>query len=309
MIPSFTSEQVWLFRSTRSTTRRLTLCPNLSISKELPKHRPEQSWKGSTASRMELRREVLSSNPPFRKWLKQPELPCGKTPMSRDPSKLENLLGYCFRDATLLEQALTHSSAANERTAPRNLSNEQLEFLGDSIIGFLVSDYLYQKLPHLSEGQLSKMRAHLVSSANFFSLAKRLGLGEFLHLGKGEEKTGGRKKQALLADGFEALVAAIYLDGGLDSARQFVLKSFRQDFQSIEAGAFYHTDFKSQLQERLQALRFPPAEYSLIGASGPDHKKHFSVELKIEGKKLSEGHGETKKGAEQEAARLALKEL
>ena len=229
--------------------------------------------------------------------------------MNRHPSKLEHLLGYCFHDATLLERALTHSSAANERTAPRHLSNEQLEFLGDSIIGFLVSDYLYQKLPHLSEGELSKMRAHLVSSANFFTIARRLELGEFLHLGKGEEKTGGRKKQALLADGFEALVAAIYLDGGLDSARQFVLKSFRQDFQSIEAGSFYHTDFKSRLQEQLQALHFPPAEYLLVAASGPDHKKQFSVELRIKGKKLSEGHGETKKGAEQEAARLALKEL
>jgi ribonuclease-3 len=229
--------------------------------------------------------------------------------MNRHPSKLEHLLGYCFHDATLLERALTHSSAANERTTPRHLSNEQLEFLGDSIIGFLISDYLYQNLPHLSEGELSKMRAHLVSSVNFFNIARRLELGEFLHLGKGEEKTGGRKKQALLADGFEALVAAIYLDGGLDSARQFVLKSFRQDFQSIEAGGFYHTDFKSRLQERLQGLRFPPAEYVLVAASGPDHKKQFSIELRIKGKKLSEGHGETKKGAEQEAARLALKEL
>jgi ribonuclease-3 len=227
--------------------------------------------------------------------------------VNRHPSKLEYLLGYCFHDANLLERALTHSSAANERGTTLHLSNEQLEFLGDSIIGFLVSDYLYQKLPRLSEGELSKIRAHLVSSANFFKIASRLELGEFLHLGKGEEKTGGRKKQALLADGFEALVAAIYLDGGLDSARQFVLRSFQQDFRSIEAGNFYHTDFKSQLQERLQALHLPPAEYSVIGASGPDHKKQFSVELKIKGKKLSEGQGETKKGAEQEAARLALK--
>jgi ribonuclease III len=229
--------------------------------------------------------------------------------MNRNPSKLERLLGYCFNDAILLERALTHSSAANERSTTLHLSNEQLEFLGDSIIGFLVSDYLYQKLHHLSEGELSKIRAHLVSSANFFKIASQLELGEFLHLGKGEEKTGGRKKQALLVDGFEALVAAIYLDGGLGSAREFVLSSFRQDFQAIEAGNFYHMDFKSQLQERLQALHFPPAEYSIVSASGPDHKKQFSVELKIKGKKLSEGCGETKKGAEQEAARLALKSV
>src|SRR6266850_7876264 len=122
--------------------------------------------------------------------------------MNRNPSKLERLLGYCFNDAILLERALTHSSAANERSTTLHLSNEQLEFLGDSIIGFLVSDYLYQKLHHLSEGELSKIRAHLVSSANFFKIASQLELGEFLHLGKGEEKTGGRKKQALLVDGF-----------------------------------------------------------------------------------------------------------
>jgi len=226
--------------------------------------------------------------------------------VNRQPSKLEHLLGYCFNDPVLLEQALTHSSAANERGAHLRASNEQLEFLGDAIIGFLISDYLYRKLHHLGEGELSKIRAHLVSSANFFKIARQLELGEFLHLGKGEEKTGGRKKQALLADGFEAVAAAIYLDGGLDAARRFLLRSFQQDFESIEMGSFYHTDFKSQLQERLQALHFPPAAYRLTAASGPDHKKQFSVELKINGKKLSEGHGETKKGAEQEAARLAL---
>jgi ribonuclease-3 len=226
--------------------------------------------------------------------------------MNRNPSKLERTLGYRFKDEALLHRALTHSSAANERNTSLRTNNEQLEFLGDSIIGFLISDFLYQKFHHLSEGELSKIRAYLVSSANFFKIASRLELGEFLHLGKGEEKTGGRKKQALSADAFEALVAAIYLDGGLDSAREFLLSSFHPDFQAIEAGNFYHMDFKSQLQERLQALHSPPAEYLIVSASGPDHKKQFSVELKINGKKLSEGRGETKKGAEQEAARLAL---
>jgi len=226
--------------------------------------------------------------------------------MNRNPSKLERILGYCFKNEALLHRALTHSSAVNERNTSLRTNNEQLEFLGDSIIGFLISDFLYQKFHHLSEGELSKIRAYLVSSANFFKIASRLELGEFLHLGKGEEKTGGRKKQALSADAFEALVAAIYLDGGLDSAREFLLSSFQPDFQAIQAGNFYHMDFKSQLQERLQALHSPPAEYSIVSASGPDHKKQFSVELKINGKKLSEGRGETKKGAEQEAARLAL---
>jgi ribonuclease-3 len=226
-------------------------------------------------------------------------------PMNPDLSKLENIIGYSFGSKALLDRALTHSSAANERHSACG-NNQQLEFLGDSVIGFLISDYLYQKFHHLSEGELSKLRAHLVSSANFFKIASRLELGEFLHLGKGEEKTGGRKKPTLLVDAFEALVGAIYLDGGLDAARSLVLNSFRTDFQAIEAGYFHHVDFKSQLQERLQALRFPPAEYAVVASSGPDHKKQFSVELKIRGKKLSEGHGDTKKGAEQEAARLAL---
>jgi len=226
--------------------------------------------------------------------------------MNRDPIKLEGILGYRFSDQTLLSRALTHSSAANERSGLLRTNNQQLEFLGDSVLGFLVSDYLYQNFCELTEGQLSKMRAHLVSSANFFKLATQLQLGEFLLLGKGEEKTGGRRKRALLAEAFEAVVAAIYLDGGLDAARQFVTKVFCQDFQAIEAGRFSHADFKSQLQERLQALHFPPAEYQLVNASGPDHKKQFAVELKIRGKKLSEGRGDTKKGAEQEAARLAL---
>src|SRR2546426_8202732 len=212
--------------------------------------------------------------------------------MSHRKRELESIFGYSFQSQALLDRALTHSSAANERSAATREDNEQLEFLGDSIIGFFISDYLYQKFSQLSEGDLSKIRAHLVSSANLFKIASQLQLGEFLHLGKGEEKTGGRKKQALLVDAFEALVAAIYLDGGLGPAREFVLSSFRQDFQAIEAGNFYHIDFKSQLQERLQALHFPPAEYSVVGASGPDHKKQFSVELKIKGKKLSEGHGE-----------------
>ena len=162
--------------------------------------------------------------------------------MNRDPIKLEDLLGYHFSDQTLLSRALTHSSAVNERSTLFRTNNQQLEFLGDSVLGFLISDYLYQNFCELTEGQLSKMRAHLVSSANFFKLATQLQLGEFLLLGKGEEKTGGRRKRALLADAFEAVVAAIYLDGGVDAARRFVTRFFSQDFQAIEAGRFSHGD-------------------------------------------------------------------
>ena len=226
--------------------------------------------------------------------------------MSQKISKLEGALGYSFHDPALLERALTHSSAANERSSVPTQDNEQLEFLGDAIIGFFISDFLFHNFTQLREGELSKIRAHLVSSANLFRISSHLGLGEFLNLGKGEEKTGCRKKQALLVDAFEALVAAIYLDGGPQQARKFVINSFQSDFEAIGKGDFYLQDFKSQLQERLQALRLPPAEYSIIKETGPDHKKLFFVELKVKGKRLTEGHGETKKSAEQQAARLAL---
>ncbi len=229
--------------------------------------------------------------------------------MTQKGSRLQDKLGYFFRHPELLERALTHRSAANERNGSFSQDNEQLEFLGDSILGFLVSDFLFQAFSSLSEGELSKTRAHLVSSANLFRIATQLELGDFLHLGKGEEKTGGRKKQALLVNAFEALVAAIYLDGGLHETTMFVKRCFHEDLEALETGTFFTRDFKSQLQERLQALRFPPAEYSVIKESGPDHKKLFSVELKVSGKKLTEGHGETKKRAEQEAARLALENI
>lgn len=223
--------------------------------------------------------------------------------------RVEEILGYTFRRPALLQRALTHSSAANERRLGESQDNEQLEFLGDSIIGFFASDFLFRKYSRLSEGELSKVRAHLVSSANLSKLARRLDLGEFLVLGKGEEKTGGRKKQALLADALEAIVAAIYLDGGLEAAQSFVMRIFKPDLDAVESGEFRLRDFKSQLQERLQALRFPPAEYLIVRETGPDHRKYFLVELRINGRKMTEGQGDTKKLAEQEAARRALETL
>ena len=226
--------------------------------------------------------------------------------MSERLCLLESALGYSFQNKALLNWALTHSSAVNEKVSKRACDNEQLEFLGDSILGFIISDLLYRRFSELSEGQLSKIRARLVSSASLYRIAVHLELGDFLHLGKGEEKTGGRRKRALLADALEALVAAMYLDGGLETARDFVVRIFQEDFIAIEKGHFNLTDYKSQLQERLQALRLPTAEYLVVQETGPDHKKHFSVELRIEGRMLSEGHGDSKKSAEQEAARLAL---
>ncbi|MCI0719883.1 MAG: ribonuclease III [Acidobacteria bacterium] len=229
--------------------------------------------------------------------------------MLENASKLESILGYSFRRPEILERAVTHSSAANERKFAAGHDNEQMEFLGDSIIGFFVSDFLFREHTSLSEGELSKVRAHLVSAANLSKLSCQLELGEFLVLGKGEEKTGGRRKQALLADTFEALVAAIYIDGGLEQARNFLLRIFKPDLDAVGSGGFRLRDFKSQLQEKLQALHFPPAEYCLVKETGPDHRKYFSVELKINGRRMTEGHGGTKKRAEQEAARLALEAL
>ena len=227
----------------------------------------------------------------------------------REFKKVEHLLGYSFKNTKLLELALTHSSAANERKPLPTEDNEQFEFLGDSVLGLIVSEHLFHSFHHLNEGELSKLRAHLVSSANLFKLARQLRLGDFLILGKGEEKTGGRKKQALLADAFEAVVAAIFLDGGLIAARRFVHRIFRVDLETAKHGRFHSPDFKSQLQEKLQALRISNAEYSVIKELGPDHRKSFWVELCIDGRKLTEGHGDTKKMAEQEAARQAPEAL
>jgi ribonuclease-3 len=222
---------------------------------------------------------------------------------------IEHLLGHTFKHPHLLELALTHSSAAHERRVSPSKDNEQFEFLGDSVLGLIISDYLFHHFHDLNEGALSKLRAHLVSSANLFKLAHQLSLGDFLILGKGEEKSGGRKKQAVLADAFEAVVAAIFLDGGLLAAQRFVCRVFKADFEAAESGQFHSPDFKSQLQEKLQALRIANTEYSVIKEMGPDHRKTFWIELRINGKKLSEGHGDTKKLAEQEAARLALGRL
>lgn len=221
--------------------------------------------------------------------------------------KLESILGYSFRRPEILERAVTHSSAANERKVSQD--NELMEFLGDSLVGFFISDFLFRKHTSLSEGELSKVRAHLVSAHNLSKLGRQLELGEFLVLGKGEEKTGGRRKQALLADAFEAMVAAIYLDGGMAAARNFLLRVFGPDLDVVASGNLQFKDFKSQLQERLQALRRPPAEYCLVKETGPDHRKVFSVELKIDGHRITEGQGNSKKLAEQEAARLALDAL
>src|SRR5579862_8596947 len=229
---------------------------------------------------------------------------------SLELAELESLLGYQFREPHWLEQALMHSSRIPERTDQEPAeSNEKLEFLGDAVLELVVSEELVRDFPDWSEGQLSKSRARLVNATAISLAAQRLGLGKYLRLGRGEEKTGGRTKPALLADAYEALIAAIYLDGGLEAARGFVRRSLVEGVIAVEAERLGHTDHKSVLQEFLQSRGMAPGSYHVIAESGPDHQKTFRVEVRIGGQVAAMGCGRTKKEAEQSAAIAALIQL
>lgn len=227
-----------------------------------------------------------------------------------DLAELESILGYRFRNPRHLEQALTHSSRVPE-LAPEDPSgdNEKLEFLGDAVLGLVVSVDLLSAFPDWEEGQLSKSRAWLVNANSLFAASQRLGLGRFLRLGRGEEKTGGRSKLALLADAYEAVVAAIYLDAGLDAARDFVRRSLVNGPLAEEAERLVRPDHKSALQERLQARGIAPGSYRIVEEAGPDHRKTFRVELRIAGALAAAGTGKSKKDAEQAAAKEALRQM
>jgi len=235
-----------------------------------------------------------------------------------DDEQLMERLGYEFRDAGLLDRALTHSSAVPELRAARGedisfegsvvQDNERLEFLGDAVLELLTSEFLLGNFPEWTEGQLSKSRARIVNAHSLENAARSLNLGDHLRLGRGEEKTGGRDKPALLADAFEAVVAAVYLDGGLEPARELLRRTvFVQASEDGERIA--ESDRKSALQEFLQGKGGQLAEYRLAGESGPDHQKTFLVEVWIKGECLSSAEGSTKKEAEQRAARQALEKL
>ena len=230
-------------------------------------------------------------------------------PLRNEFSALEHRVGYTFRDPGLLEHALTHTSRANEDVSGGVFDNESLEFLGDAVLGFAIADMLFRRFPERDEGWKSKMKAMLVSTASLARLADRLDLGEHLLLGRGEEKTGGRRKQALLADGYEALIAAIYLDGGVEQATSFIAKQFDRLIDEARTPSAAFHDFKSALQERVQSAGNPLPEYAVIAESGPDHHKTFQVQVRVGGKALAEAGGRSKKEAEQEAARLALERL
>jgi ribonuclease-3 len=233
--------------------------------------------------------------------------------MSTDREALETVIGRPFRDEGLLRQALTHKSYAYERSAsgqPPLADNEQLEFLGDSILGFLVSELLLRRYPTLSEGRLSRLTAHLVSATHLHEVAKRLGLGAHLLLGHGEELSGGRAKKALLADALEALIAAIYLDAGLEAARRFVLQHVAGDLDTLCRGAEPPlSNFKSALQEIAHARRLPLPRYVIVGETGPEHEKTFIMEVRVGREWSAQAEAPTKKAAGQKAAQLLLNKL
>ena len=235
-----------------------------------------------------------------------------------DEGQLEDRLGYRFRNPDLLERALTHSSAVPEMRAERTADsadgaaiqdNERLEFLGDAVLELLAREYLLESFPEWSEGQLSKSRAGLVNAHSLEDAARRVKLGEHLRLGRGEEKTGGREKPALLADAFEAVVAAVYLDTGLGSTREMLKRLLFEQALEERGVRIADSDRKSALQEFLQGSGKPPAEYRLSGESGPDHQKMFQVEVWIDGERMATGEGSTKKEAEQRAAQSAMELL
>jgi len=222
---------------------------------------------------------------------------------------LEERIGYHFRDLGLLEHALTHRSRAHEDASGGVLDNESLEFLGDAVLGFVMAEMLFRRFPTHSEGYKSKVKAGLVSTVSLARVAEEIDLGRFVLLGRGEEKTGGRQKQAILADSFEALIAAIYLDGGLEAAQAFIVSCFGPMIASAgdqAAEAAFTEDWKSALQECLQAQGRGLPHYRLAAAVGPDHRKRFDVEVLVNGVVTGRALGRSKKDAEQQAARQAL---
>jgi len=220
--------------------------------------------------------------------------------------ELERAIDYRFRDRGLLEHALTHTSRAHEDVSGGVVDNESLEFLGDAVLGFVVADLLFHEFQSFNEGQKSKVKASLVSAQTLARLAEGLRLGDHLLLGRGEEKSGGRRKQALLADGYEALIAAIYLDGGVEQARAFIARELAPLLSDIRERGLVGRDHKSTLQEYLQSRGWGLPEYRLTDAAGPDHRKTFQVEVVVDGSAVATGAGPSKKEAEQEAARVAL---
>jgi ribonuclease-3 len=224
----------------------------------------------------------------------------------RPVSELQQQIAFTYRDPRLLERALTHKSYANENRLTEH--NERMEFLGDSVLNLVVSELLMNALPEASEGDLSRIRAAVVSEPSLAAVAREIGLGEFLLVGRGEEQTGGRDKDSLLADSLEALVASLYLDGGIDRASDFITRFFSGTIGRVRTAGGTE-DHKTGLQELCQERLKTLPEYRVVSESGPDHRKEFTVELSILGEVCGRGTGRNKKEAEQRAAKEALEKL
>lgn len=231
--------------------------------------------------------------------------------MSSDLAVLEAALGYEFRNRESLLRALTHKSHAYERASAGNgcADNEQFEFLGDAVLGFVVSDALLQLFPSFSEGQLTKLRAQLVSETHLHRVAQALALGQFLRLGRGEEMSGGRAKKALLADAVEAIIAAAYLDGGLAAARGIIERHVIGEAEALDPAVSGLSDYKSALQHVAQSLGLPQPRYTIVRSDGPEHAKTFTVEARVGPRWVSHADGPSKKTASQRAARLILESI
>lgn len=221
-------------------------------------------------------------------------------------TKLEQGLGYTFRNKALLENALTHSSYANENRERHLPDNERLEFLGDSILGFVVAEYLYRNFPDKPEGELTRIRADLVCERNLAEAAATIELGSYLLLGHGEEQGGGRKRDSIVSDAMESVIAASFMDGGFAAAKEIIDRLILSD---IPKGRPRNFDYKTAFQELVQRKKDQQIHYELTGESGPDHDKHFEVEVQLNGKGVGRGVGSSKKRAEQAAAEAAIEAL
>ena len=219
---------------------------------------------------------------------------------------LEVAIGYRFHNISLLQNALTHSSYANERWHNSLMSNERLEFLGDSILGMTVAEYLYRNFPDRPEGELTRMRADMVCETTLAAVAERIGLGQHLLLGHGEDRLGGRSRTSILADAVESIIAASYLDGGMEAAVSFIRSFILCD---VPVKKLHNVDYKTTLQELVQRKKDQILSYALVGESGPDHDKSFAVEVSLNGTVVGSGTGRSKKRAEQDAARAAIEKL
>ena len=218
--------------------------------------------------------------------------------------ELETLIDYNFKNKKLLQQALTHSSYANEHRGSNIKHNERLEFLGDAVLSIVVADYIYANCPDLPEGELTKLRSVLVCEKTLFKFGKTIDLGSFLYLSKGEKNGGGDKRPSIVSDAFEAVIAAIYLDGGMEPAKEFILRFVVPEIKNQNKKPF--KDYKTTLQEIVQKNPGEKIDYILVSESGPDHNKHFVFEVHLNSNVIGKGGGRSKKEAEQNAAREAL---